>query len=169
MARLAGWNLVSLTAISIGVCSVAWLARQGVEEESVRLLIRATARTSFGLFLLAFCASSLRSLVRKDWSSWLLRNRRYLGVSFGVSHTDHLAFIFAMAASSSDTMRKRLGSHRWHRLHLIGSYLSFSIFLGSYLPRAMKNAAYIPNVILLTAAVGLRLTRSLRVRSAQVT
>ncbi|MBX9823823.1 MAG: hypothetical protein K2Y27_02390, partial [Xanthobacteraceae bacterium] len=64
----------------------------------VRLAIRATARTSLVLFALAFTASALAELIPTEATRWQRRNRRYLGVSFAVSHFIHLGAILALAA-----------------------------------------------------------------------
>ena len=47
------------------------------------------------LFSLAFAASALNRLWPR--TRWLLRNRRYVGVSFAVSHGFHLAAIVTLA------------------------------------------------------------------------
>lgn len=73
--------------------SIAVLAAYGSDEAGLRALIRATARSSLVLFLLAFAASSLRVFVKTATTAWLLKNRRYVGLSFVVSHVIHLAAI----------------------------------------------------------------------------
>ena len=50
------------------------------------------------LFVLAFTASSLVELMPSKATRWQRRNRRYLGVSFAVSHFIHLGVILALAA-----------------------------------------------------------------------
>lgn len=72
------------------------LACFGTDEAGIRVVIRATARTSFTLFMLAFVAAPLRRAWRSDASAWMLANRRYLGVSFAVSHVLHLLAILAL-------------------------------------------------------------------------
>jgi hypothetical protein len=46
----------------------------GVDEESMRIAIRATARTSCILFVSAFLASSLRKIWSNKLSIWLQKN-----------------------------------------------------------------------------------------------
>src|SRR5260370_8563427 len=65
--------------------------------EGIRLVIRATARTSLVLFVMAFPASAMVELIPSDATRWQRRNRRYLGVSFAVSHFIHLAAILGLA------------------------------------------------------------------------
>ena len=91
----SGWPVVGWAALALVIMTGALLTVWGTEEAGIRVLIRATARTSFTLFILAFVASALRRAWRSRVSAWLLANRRYLGVSFAVSHLLHLAAIFA--------------------------------------------------------------------------
>jgi sulfoxide reductase heme-binding subunit YedZ len=90
-------RLLALLSAALVAMSVAVLAACGVGEDGVRALIRASARTSLVLFLLAFTASSLRTFAANEVTAWLLRNRRYIGLSFAVSHLLHLAAIADVA------------------------------------------------------------------------
>ncbi len=84
-----GWSIVGWSALAIGIMvSVIWLVH-GINEQGMRIAIRATARTSCILFLIAFVASALRRIWSTPLTAWLLKNRRYLGLSFAVSHTYH--------------------------------------------------------------------------------
>lgn len=180
MNLLGGWKLTCYTAALIGMYLVMWIALHGLDEESIRSMIRGTARSSFSLFLITFSASSIQSLFRSPWSTWIVRNRRYLGVSFAVSHFYHLGllaslsvlfsdpffddlnaailainalaygFISAMALTSSDRAQQILGA-RWRQLHFAGAYFIFFVFVASYIPRALNDNFYIPFVI----AIGL--------------
>jgi DMSO/TMAO reductase YedYZ heme-binding membrane subunit len=135
------------------------LARYGTGEEGARMLVRATARTSFALFLAAFLASPLHSFRDRAATRWLVRNRRYLGVSFALSHTVHgaailalvrhtegatdattsvaggLAYLFlaAMVATSFDRSAAWLGPTAWRRLHRTGMYYLWFVFTFTYL------------------------------------
>lgn len=132
----------------------AVLAVHGVTVEGLRLVLRVTACTSALLFLMAFLASPLRRLRRDQMTGWLLRNRRYIGVSFATSHAYHLvalvslfrlvgevpdaglifvgglgyAFIAAMTATSFDRTAAWLGPGRWRRLHVTGLYYLWIVF-----------------------------------------
>jgi methionine sulfoxide reductase heme-binding subunit len=87
--------LLVVTVALIAMCAV--ILSGGTDEAGVRMVIRATARTSLVLFLAAFAASSLRRFVDARVTAWLLRNRRYVGLSFAVSHALHLAAIVVVA------------------------------------------------------------------------
>jgi len=165
-----GPALVGLATLALVIMTALLLAYYGTAEAGIRVVIRATARTSFVLFMLAFVASALRRAWRAPASAWLLANRRYLGLSFAVSHGIHLAailalydwsarrfvvqtgaaatslgglgylFVLAMAATSFDGAVRRLGRRRWQRLHTVGAYYLWLIFTISYVPRALVES-----------------------------
>jgi hypothetical protein len=78
------------------------LVSVGLDVEGARAVIRATARTSVLLFCAAFTASSLAQLWKSPATRWMIRNRRYLGVSFGVSHAIHYVAVAAFAILDPD-------------------------------------------------------------------
>jgi hypothetical protein len=164
---LGGWPLVGATALAVGLMVVLVLAIGGVTEVSLLVSIRATALTSFVLFLSAFLASSARTVWKTPLTGWLIRNRRYLGVSFAASHTFHLgaiashsvltgqtpnpvttvagglayAFIAAMVATSFDRTAAWLGPARWRRLHVTGMYYVWFIFTYTYIGSSSRSRA----------------------------
>ncbi|HLM15399.1 MAG TPA: hypothetical protein VK362_23580, partial [Reyranella sp.] len=93
-----GWRLVGTLSLLLGAMTLYLMASHGWDIEGVRLAIRATARTSLVLFALAFTASAMAELLPSGTTHWQRRNRRYLGVSFAVSHFIHLGVILALAA-----------------------------------------------------------------------
>jgi DMSO/TMAO reductase YedYZ heme-binding membrane subunit len=190
--RLDGWTLTGLLALAVAAMTAAVLGTVGIEEEGVRALIRATARSSFVLFLLAFAARPLRRVWRSDLSGWLLRNRRYLGVSFFVSHLVHLGAILwlnqiaadfqvdpltlaggglayvlagAMTATSFDATAAWLGRKRWKQLHTAGMYLLWVIFLQSYAGRVADAPIYLIPTVALLAVFALRMALRFQSRS----
>lgn len=131
-------------------------------EEAIRAVVRATARSSLVLFLAAFLASALATRWPGPLTRWLLANRRGVGLSFAVSHLLHavalvllarqapaftatiepatrivgsLGFgvIAVLAATSNDWSVRALGGRRWERLHRVGVWVLWGIFLVSYL------------------------------------
>ena len=147
-----GWRLTGFLSLLLTAMALCLLSVQGWDAEGLRLVIRATARTSLVLFVLAFTASAMVELLPSDATRWQRRNRRYLGVSFAVSHLIHLVailslasidaelfwkltnistlvlagtaylFITAMAATSFDRTASWLGPRKWHLLHLLGGW-----------------------------------------------
>lgn len=190
-----GGTLVGFTTVVVGAATAITLAVFGTGEEGLGYALRLTARTSLALFLLAFVASSLNRLRPSAASKWLLRNRRYLGVSFAVSHFIHLgviaaraslhseaffatrslpslipgatayAFITAMALTSTNGAVKRLGRKRWVALHKTGMYVIFIIFAGAYAGSIRAQPLDVIPLALLVAALALRGLARLRIRA----
>src|SRR5579862_5883945 len=94
---LNGWPLLGLLSAGLVAMATALAVGHRFEVDGIRLVIRATARTSLLLFTLAFSAGALATLWPSGWTRWQRRNRRYLGLSFAVSHALHAAAIMAFA------------------------------------------------------------------------
>lgn len=182
-----GWSLVLWAALLLSLMIALLLATQGIAEEGLRVVIRATARTSFTLFILVFSAAALRRFWPNSVTQWLRGNRRYLGVSFAVSQAIHLlaiaqlshvtagaaleeipwfrllggsiAYFFtaAMAATSFDRTAAWLGPRAWRWFHTSGMYVNWAIFMFSYAKRFFVAAYYPPFVLILVIAMLLRL------------
>ncbi len=147
------------------------LFTQGVQEDSVRLIIRWTAKISGILFLAAFSASSIHYFTKSRISKSLVASRPKLGLAFAVSHTFHLAFLillqqqihpvftladktsltggfiaylflYAMAITTFPSFKAKLSSKNWRGLHLVGSYWIWFIFFNSYFNSAMNRERY---------------------------
>ena len=160
--RYRGWALTGWISVALVAMSALVLAAAGTGEDGVRMLIRATARSSALLFLIAFLARPLRQLWRTDATAFAIKNRRYFGVSVAVSHLIHgiaivwlltafpsayqvnattlvgggLGFVFiaAMAATSSDAAFKALGRARWTLLHRTGVWYLWFVFAFTFIP-----------------------------------
>lgn len=152
-----------------------------------------TARYSLVFFSITFIASSLQLLPKHNFINWIRKNRRYLGLSFAVSHLIHgltitifyfkypalfqqsvsstskifggLGFfiIFIMALTSSDMAIKKIGHSRWKFMHRYGSYYLWIVFLVSYVGRATSSVVYSLVVAFLISCVGLRVVHSRKV------
>lgn len=187
-SSMAGLRLTGAIAVVLSVAFALQLALYGSGEDGIRAVIRLSAQTSVVLFCAAFGASSLRVVFRSPLATWLVRERRYLGLSFAYSHLCHLlalialgqvsqafvdslnavtlgggglayVFLTLMAATSNDWAVKTLGKHNWRRLHTIGAYYIWIIFFQSYAPRALNvSPAYALPTLLLLATMGLRFT-----------
>lgn len=160
--RYRGWAITGWNSVALVTMTALVLAAAGTGEEGVRMLIRATARSSAILFLVAFVARPVRQLWRTDATAFAIKNRRYFGVSMAVSHLIHgiaivslatafpsayqtnmttlvgggLGFVFiaAMAATSSDAAFKTLGRVRWTLLHRTGIWYVWLIFAFTFVP-----------------------------------
>ncbi len=194
-SRLEGWPIVGVSVAALTAMTGVLAALYGTQEEGIRTLIRASARTSLALFLAAFVASSARRLWRSGTTAWLLRNRRYLGVSFAASHALHLAaivalatrwpesfwsttngvtifggglgflFILALTVTSSDAAVHHLGAARWKLLHRVGVWYLFGILLLNYGPAFLSSPGYLPASLAVFGALGIRIAAWRRARA----
>lgn len=182
-----GWRLVGLISLLVGAISAWCVASDGGGVDGIRLAIRATARTSLVLFVLAFTATALCELAPGDFTRWQRRNRRYVGVSFAVSHFIHLGaivalgvvdptlfwhltslttivvagsaylFIAAMLFTSFDRTAAWLGPRKWRLLHLIGGWYIWISFAVAVGKRVPVDSFYWPMAALVVAAAVVRL------------
>lgn len=189
MARRGGaWEgpiLLAWAALAIAALAATAAGRHGAGEAAVRAVIRATAASSLGLFLLAFAAAPLQRLVRRPTTAWALRNRRWIGLSVALSHGLHLAAIAVLvrrwpAASaaidpatraagslgaaalvllvvtSHDRAVARLGPTRWRALHRGACWVLWVVFLLSYAPGAPGDPWHAAATGLLLGVAALR-------------
>jgi hypothetical protein len=182
-----GWRLTGVFSLLLTAMAIYLLSVQGWDAEGIRLVIRATARTSLVLFVLAFTASAMVELLPGEATRWQRSNRRYLGVSFAVSHLIHLIailslasidavlfwkltnigtivlagtaylFIAAMAATSFDRSAAWLGPRRWRLLHLLGGWYIWISFAVAVGKRVPTDRFYWPMATLVLAAGIVRL------------
>lgn len=165
-----GWALAIETLVVLGLFAgvLLWVVPDLVT--ALRVLVRTTARISLVLFSMAFVASSARTL----WSSspftkWLAQNRRYIGVSFAISHIFHgmgiiglaifdtenfmantpwttfvfgglvYVFILFMLITSFDKTTRMLPPRVWKLGHQMGNYGIWLVFLVSYVGRVFTG------------------------------
>jgi sulfoxide reductase heme-binding subunit YedZ len=182
-----GWSIVGAVAVALTLVVTIEAMTAAAPAAGIRGIIRATARSSFALFSLAFTASAAYRFWPNAWTRWQQRNRRYIGVSFALSHFVHLfaimalariapaelaaettavtwifgglayVFIGLMAATSLDSTARLIGPRVWSVLHTVGGYYLWFIFANSYLSRAMVMPAYIPAAAVVIFILGLRL------------
>jgi hypothetical protein len=177
--RLVGSITLALFALFFGVLALA-----GTEEYGVRLLTRTTVRAAFLLFLLAYVASSARRLWPGDATRWLLRNRRYIGIGFGIAMALHLdailllnlllgdsftspiatllfgglayGFIAAMTFTSFDRTAAWLGPQRWNTLHTVGIHYVGIVFLVQWLGMLTESFLYLPFLLAMLGGFAVR-------------
>jgi DMSO/TMAO reductase YedYZ heme-binding membrane subunit len=122
---------------------------------------------------------------------WAVLHRRALGLAFATAHFIHLyaltrfrlksaqvpnlgvliggavAYILlaAMVATSNDASVRVLGMRNWKRLHTIGIYWIWFVFLKTYVLRiAAGNLFFVPFVLAAVAALALRVAARVRTR-----
>lgn len=75
-----------------------------------------------------------------------------------------------LALTSTDAAVRWLGRSRWTALHKTGMYILYVIFVFSYLGRSMKgDPLSMISMVVLLAALGLRIAARLRRRGARKT
>ncbi len=182
LALPQGWSLVAWSALALAIMLSSIAIVHGTDEVSWRIAIRATARTSVLLFLVTFVAAAVRKLWPGQISNWLRQNRRYLGVSFAMSHGCHAltilglaiatpnaihadhggllgyTFIGLMTITSFDRPAQLLGHRPWKILHSTGSYYLWLAFALSFSKRIAGNPGfYAPITVALVTALLLKL------------
>jgi DMSO/TMAO reductase YedYZ heme-binding membrane subunit len=145
------------TALSFALAATI-LAVLGTGSAGTELALRMTARLSFVWFILAFIAAPLRRLWASPLSAWLVRRRRALGVTFGLSMAVHvgcilrlfvlyapqrppmvtdadfiigvpgLILVALLTLTSLDALKRRLSPTAWRRLHVTGIWVVWAIF-----------------------------------------
>ena len=181
------WDLVKwIIGLSI-LLYAAFFLIFGFTEEGTRCAIAWSSKISFGCFCLAFSASAAHNRIKNSLSFWWLMNRKYLGISFAINHLLHLGFlvilqqvfhpVFELAAGTSllagslayffivimlltsfETFSKFLSHKNWKRLHTIGGYWIWVIFLSTYAKKVINvGVVFLPFVLLLLLILVIRL------------
>jgi methionine sulfoxide reductase heme-binding subunit len=186
---IGGWTLLGLTSALLVATVIVIIWTMGANAETARALIRLTGRTSLVFFCLAFGASSLARVMPGPLTVWLAANRRYLGLSFVVSHLIHAGALFAfarldpaqfaaatnpimfiggglgylfvllMGITSFDRTAAVLGRRRWRLLHLVGGYYLSLVFLQTEAKRA-ADPSHWPWLGLVVGVLALRIFAS---------
>ncbi|MFN3697721.1 MAG: hypothetical protein ACK4VO_09800 [Pseudobdellovibrio sp.] len=172
MKSLKGWSIVGLVLLFLVISCVVIYSLNETLLGSVRIFIRYTARSSVILFSLSFLTSALYQKWPNQTTMWLMQNRKYLGISFAVSHLLHgiaiitfynlnsndfylattkLSFIFGgfgyicllmLSLTSFDFYKTKIPKKKWQLLHLFCSYSIWAVFFLSFLKRAVQLSFY---------------------------
>lgn len=189
-----GWWVFWLLAVVTTAAFVVSIQAFGTEEAGIRALVRVTARISFAIFVPVYLASPLRRLWPSAPTRWVLRNRRYLGVSFAWAHGLHLlaiamlaillgdAFesslltivfggatyllVFGMAATSFDRSARWLGPQRWNLLHRCGLHMIWLLFTILWTGHAAKSPLFLALAITVWGMALMRIASNLVRRTA---
>jgi methionine sulfoxide reductase heme-binding subunit len=188
--RYQGWSLFRLLAALVLLMTVMILIINPDLTEGVRSAIRATARSSFVLFLLAFTASAFAVLVPSPLSKSLVRERRFIGLAFAFSHLVHAVliywygqlntefwpgrttlgnvpgtvgyvFVLLLALTSFKSTTRMIGATAWKRLHTTGMWVLAAIFAYSNFKRIPMSDWYVLPFGLICAATAVRLVGKL--------
>ena len=192
---IRGWKIVGYSTLAIAITIAVILLIYGINEPSLRMAVRATARTSFVLFLAAFVAFALRQIHSNPFAQWLVDNYRYLVISMAVSYGFHAIaigslaiaisetnflydpggilgylFILAMMVTSFDRMSSGFDRRSVKVLHGVGMYYFWLAFTYTFSLRLSDSVPfYLPFVIVLGVAIVLRLATLIGWRNSNLT
>lgn len=193
---MEGKRLVGITVL-VAIVATGWMVLvESASEASIRQLIRFSVDVAYPLFFLSFCASALYGLFPSEVTRYLLRNRRYTGLSFSALFLWHGALIYTlaqlhpepffseltaatlyggapiffavavMAATSNDASMARLGRKAWGRLHRVLGYLIAIMFLLTFLGK-LDQIFFWPFAAMALAVFVLRVASSLLMRNTR--
>lgn len=180
--KLPAWLGLTLLA-SLGLAFFL-LSRPLPQVDNWQLWARYTARFSFFLFLATYLVAPLYEVRQTRMTAWLRRQRRNMGISFGVAHIIHLGalvgfhlisgqpadsttvivgggayvIMLAMLATSNNRAIRTLGQKTWGRLHKFGVHYLALVFTFIY-TSSLFGPAPKPGIliVLIWAAILLRL------------
>ncbi|WP_027907059.1 ferric reductase-like transmembrane domain-containing protein [Pseudomonas taiwanensis] len=195
----SGWKLfAALAGLTLAMTAVV-LASHPIGSDGLRSAIRATARSSFALFLLAFLASTLVTFLPGSGSRWLIRERRFLGLAFAFSHTVHglliyryaqqfpelfwagrtvtsslpgsvgYLFLLLFTLTSFKAPMRLLGGRAWKTLHSTGMWVLAGVFCFSFYKRVPLGGWYPVAFAIMFAALAFKLTAKLAQRQRRTT
>ena len=100
---LNGWPLFYVIAgLSFVIILVGLAVRGTSTPEATVAMIRLSVQLASPWIYLAFVATALGQLFPSSFSSWLLRNRRYVGLSFAAGFVWQAVFIVVLLALHGD-------------------------------------------------------------------
>ncbi len=161
MKAINGTAIVYTIAMLLLLIVARPLLLDGLAEESIRWAVRRTIDLAFVLFFLSFGAAALVQLASNDTTRWLRRNRRYVGIGFGMAFLGHAALLIllwqvypepflsdltaevlytgivaftlgaCMLLTSNDAAVAALGAG-WGHLHTVSAYIILALFFLTY-------------------------------------
>jgi DMSO/TMAO reductase YedYZ heme-binding membrane subunit len=159
---------IGLAAIVATAAILAGLSSSTDPLAAWQMASRMTAQVGFPFLIITYSASSLVKLRSSDLTRSLMKNRKYWGLSFAMTHTFHLVallsvlriqpdpvdilrlipgalvyvILYAMVLTSNQWGYRTLGKN-WKRLHSVGIHLFWLIFAASYISK-VSDPEHIP-------------------------
>ncbi len=148
------------TVVLLLICVLPMIFRF-FDEASIRWALNRSVDMAFPMFWLAFAAGPLQRRLPILSSPWVLRNRRYLGICFGIAFLLHALLIYFLSVTypenfdqpapkvlfygvllfsitafmlftSNNLAVKYLTRPLWRLLHSLGGYFLLVVFLGAF-------------------------------------
>ena len=190
---MTGARILVVTSAIVAVMCGAIVAFVSPGDEAAHAVIRWTARTSLVMFVLAYAARPLLQLRPSAFAKRLVRERKWIGLSFAASHAAHLAgiiwlaspdvagfvraqkpstavaaatfvLLFAMAITSIDAVKARMSARAWKLLHRTGMHFSWIAFATTYVGALGASPLYALPAAAVVGAGALRVAAVVRAR-----
>ena len=198
MRVFSGWPLVGLVSVVLVSIFAGLVLSDGASKDVLRQFVRISAASSFVLFLLLFVSSAVEKFWPSAFSDWLRRNRRYLGLSFAVSHLLHgvallmllrfgsayflsivrwdtiilggLAYLVVLFMVVVSLAPGSFANKTWVRpAFAVGMYYLWLIFVATFAERSLESPRYLPYLGITLAALLLRVVAAFRRDQAEDT
>jgi DMSO/TMAO reductase YedYZ heme-binding membrane subunit len=180
-----GVRLLLIVTAAIAVMCLVLVLAYGFGPEGAHAVVRWTARTSLVMFVLAYASRPLVQLRPTRTARDILAYRKWIGLSFAVSHGFHLLGIIAimwpapgafirsqdptiivavitfillgaMAVTSNERIKKSMQPKTWKRLHRTGMHFAWVSFTATYAGAIAASAVYVAPTLVLLAIAGIR-------------
>ena len=142
---LNGWPLFFLVAVLTFVAIAIGLVTIGIATpEATVSMIRLSVQLASPWIFLAFLARPLMQLYPGSFSKWLLRNRRYAGLSFAAGFAWQAVFIAVLLALHPDYYWQVLHNNADLVLRMLSYLLLLALTITSFYPvrRAMRPRSW---------------------------
>ncbi|MCI1034748.1 ferric reductase-like transmembrane domain-containing protein [Raoultella terrigena] len=185
-SKINGWRLFNCISITVLLMVFAIVFTSADLVNGLRVSIRATARSSFILFIVSFIASGLVSLVPATLTKYLIINRKFFGLAFAFSHFVHAVligfyawfsegyrssfsvydnssgfvgyiFIILMTITSFKPARRLTGETNWRVLHTFGMWVLAYVFWRTNYELLSEGIIYVIFLNVMSAAIVLQL------------
>lgn len=188
------WLVLLGVGLPATAISLLILNEIGHSDDSVRVVLRLTARAAFLVWLVVFVTRPLHQMFGTPGTRWLMRERRSFGLAFASIFVLHLSYILyrtqfvdfdvisfpgslpgmiaytlllGMIVTSFDGPRRAIGPRRWRILHKAGLYWIGLLFFVTLLPRRPEQffePTHLWFTMLMAIALVIRLTAYLASR-----
>lgn len=195
ITKIQGPKTSVLLVTLVTLICLAILLIGGFSEPSVNLVLIFTARAAFVLFVIAFSASSIYYFYKSDACKWLIQNRRYIGITFGLVWGMHflaialkvglypktlvgafdlnsvlsggnlLATVLLLTITSSDYVMRRVRPVLWKAVHVSGSFYIFYRFWLNYYSSAEYESIYYVAIVVLALSGSLKFAKYIHEQS----
>ena len=191
---MGGPRLLLIATLAVSAMCIGLIVSLPAGPVAAGALIRWTARTSLVFFTLAYVARPLVALRPSRAAKWMLAERKWLGLSFAMSHAWHLAGIVwlaspdigafvraqkpttavaalvfvllaAMSVTSIERVKRAMSKKSWKRLHWTGMQLAWVAFASTYVGAVFAHPLYLVPAAVVLAIAGVRVAAWARLRA----